>query len=389
MTVAKLDILVWGATSSVGRLVADYLSRHAPAGLKWGIGGRNRAKLEALGFSVPILIANADDPASLDAMLRQVRVVATTVGPYALHGKELVAACARGGVDYCDITGEVLFIREMIEKHHAKAKETGARIVPCCGFDSIPSDLGVWMMQKQAHCSEIKYFLTGAKGGLGGGTAASALHQFDLARDKKIRRILVDPYALSPEFPEKGPGPRDSLDARYDADFKRWTGPFVMASVNTRVVRRTNALAGYPYGKDFRYSESVAFSDGAKGRARALGLSLGLKAAFVALAFKPSRKLAEKFLPKTGEGPSAEVRERGFFNVELLGKKIGGGELRGKVAGVSDPGHGETSKMLAESAICLATTKGEGGVLTPAFALGDALIPRLRAAGMTFEVAAH
>lgn len=409
----KLDVLVWGATSSVGRLVAQYLLRRYGVGgeLAWALGGRNLAKVETVraelaaidpkAKELPILIADARDAASLDAVVPRVRVVATTVGPYALYGRELVAACARHGVDYCDLTGEVLFIRDMIDAHHAEARRTGARIVHCCGFDSIPSDLGVQMMQQYmaehhaARCAEVKYFVTGMRGGLGGGTAASALYQFEQAKDPKARRIITNPYSLDPERTERGPDARDSLDARWDQDLGAWTGPFVMAPVNTRIVRRSNSLAGYAYGKDFRYSEAIGFSPGAKGWIGAHSLSFGMKAVMGGLQLSTARRLAARFMPPPGEGPSQQTREQGFFKIRLIG--IGESrdgkpsvKLRGTVAGTSDPGHGETSKMFGESAVCLALdrakTSNEGGVLTPAAAMGPRLTERLRKAGMTFEV---
>jgi short subunit dehydrogenase-like uncharacterized protein len=406
----KLDVLVWGATSSTGRLVAEYLLRTygVDKSLRWGLAGRNIEKVKAVreelcrissdAQSLPILIAEANDSRSLDEMVSQTRVVASTVGPYAIYGRELVGACARGGVDYCDLTGEVLFIREMIDLHHEEATKTGARIVHCCGFDSIPSDIGVMMMQEAMRerygkrCTQVKYFVTGMRGGLGGGTLASALHQFDQAKSKEAKRILTRPYSLNPDSSEKGPDGFDSLDARWDDDLPGWTGPFIMAQVNSRIVRRSNALGKYPYGKDFRYSEAIAFGTGAKGWIRAKALSLGLKASVMGLLLSPVRAIAKRFGPAPGTGPSPETRERGFFKIFLVGIGENHTKIKGTVAGTSDPGHGETAKMLGESAVCLAldATPGikQGGVLTPATALGPRLMARLRTAGMTFEVEA-
>lgn len=404
---AKLDILVWGATSSVGRLVAEYLLGRYGVGrdLNWALGGRSRDKLERLrtelanidpkAMELPILIADAMDAKSLDQIVPQVQVVATTVGPYALYGRELVAACARHGADYCDLTGEVLFIRDMIDQHHAEAVKSGARLVPCCGFDSIPSDLGVLMMNEHmrthygAPCDEVKFFLTGASGGVGGGTVLSALHQFEQAKNPKARRVLANPYSLNPVSSERGPDTYDSMDARWDWDLGGWTGPFIMAGVNTRIVRRSNALAGFAYGKGFRYSEAWGFSKGIRGWLQAQSLAFGMKATLGCLQFAAARSMALKFLPQSGEGPSKEARDRGFFKVRLFG--IGKQRLQGRVVGTSDPGHGETAKMFGESAVCLALDRRdgkakEGGVLTPATAMGMRLVDRLRSAGMTFEV---
>ena len=354
----KVDILLWGATSSVGRLVAQYLSRRAADGLTWGIGGRSRAKLEALGFNVPIFTADASDKHALESMVQQTKVVASTVGPYAIYGKELVDSCVRNGVSYCDITGEIFFIHEMIEKHHKRAQETGSRIVHCCGFDSIPSDLGVLMMQNYRQCSEIKYLLTAAKGGLGGGTVASVLHQFESAQDMKSRLVVLDPYSLSPNEISEPNGLRDYAEAHFDNDFDSWVGPFAMASVNTRIVRRTNALAGYPYGKDFRYSEAVGFSKGFKGWAKSHALSAGISFALEGLKTKTGRMIAKKFAPRPGDGPTERVRNEGYFKIELLGKTVSGEMLRGSICGQSDPGHGETSKCWRKARYALPQRKG-------------------------------
>lgn len=409
-----LDLVLWGATGFTGRLVAEYLANKQRGAdvLRWALGGRSRDKLEAVrrdllaidpGLAeLPLEIADAHDRPAMSALAARTRVVASTAGPFARHGSELLGACARQGTDYCDITGEVHWVRRMIDEHHAEAERTGARIVCCCGFDSIPSDLGVLMVQEHARtrhgrpCAQIKMFVGEQKGGFSGGTIASMLELVDEARrDRQVRRTLVDPYALDPAGGPRGPDGPDQRGVRWDPDLGRWTGPFLMAAVNTRVVRRSNALLGHPYGPSFRYSEAMSFAKGAKGLLAAATVTAGL-GAFVAAASVPAlRSTLARRLPAPGEGPSKEQRDRGHFRVRLVGQVAADGEgsskrLMGEVAGTSDPGYGETAKMLGESALCLAhdppSTQLRGGLLTPASAMGMRLIERLRAAGMTFDV---
>jgi short subunit dehydrogenase-like uncharacterized protein len=326
-------------------------------------------------------------------------VVCSTVGPYALHGRELVAACVEAGTDYCDLTGEPQFVRAMIDAHHVRAGATGARIVHCCGYDSIPSDLGTLMLQERAQqkhgarCAEVKHFAGEAKGGMSGGTAASMVALMDEAsRDPSVRRLLNDPYALDPDRGDRGPDGHDQRGVRWDPDLAQWTGPFLMAAINTRVVRRTNALLGYAWGRDFRYREAMSFGAGAKGWLRAAGVSAGTTLGMGAVAVGPVRRvLAKRVLPAPGEGPSKAVRDAGFFVSRLVGTLPGAdGKLRGTVRGTSDPGYGETAKMLSEAALCLAkdgdAVPRRGGVLTPGSCMGMRLVERLRDAGMTFDV---
>lgn len=404
------DVVLFGATGFTGKLVAEYLAARCGVGrdVRWAIAGRNREKLEqirgglasidARASEIPILLADVGDRASLDEIAGKTRVICTTVGPYALYGKNVVAACVEHGTAYCDLTGETQFIREMIDRHHARAVETGARIVHCCGFDSVPFDLGVLMVQNAMNerhgvrCAEIKTFAGEQSGGVSGGTIASGLNLMEeAARDRDVRRILADPYALVPG--ERGPDGSDQRGVRFDADIGRWTGPFVMAAINTRIVRRSNALLGYAWGRDFRYSEAMSMPKGAGGFVGAAALAAGT-GAFVGLAaIGPTRALLRKMLPSPGEGPSKEARERGHFKVRIVGigeAKNGAPapKLLGIVAGDTDPGYGGTAKMLAESALSLAKDRldAEGGILTPASAMGTKLIDRLRAAGMTWEV---
>lgn len=402
------DVVVWGATGFTGKLVAEYLARRAGAeGLRWAIGGRNRDKLEAVrrdlaavapaAAEVPLEVADAHDLPALQALAARTRVVAATAGPFALHGSDMVAACVEQGTDYCDITGETHWIRKMADAHHTAAEQRGARIVHCCGFDSIPSDLGVLMMQEHAiarfgkPCQAVRFFLGENKGGLSGGTVASMLALLDEARrDRAVRRVLGDPYALDPPGGKRGKDGSDQHGVGHDPDVG-WTGPFVMAAVNTRIVRRSNALLGYRYGEDFRYAEAMSFPPGPRGLAWASAVTAGVASFAVGATVAPLRKLIDARLPQPGSGPSREARERGYFKVRLFGTFAHGSgpKLLGEVTGHNDPGYGETAKMLGESALCLARDPApalRGGVLTPASAMGLRLVERLRDAGMGFEM---
>ncbi len=397
------DVVLFGATGFTGRLVAEYLAQHAK-GLVWAVAGRNERKLrevvESLGPSaknVGLMVADSEDEASLKNVVTSTRVVCTTVGPYAKYGHGLAHAAARHGTHYCDITGEVPFVRKSIDDNHALARETGARVVHCCGFDSIPSDLGVLLLADRAReagetLEGTRLVVLRAKGGFSGGTAASMMNLMRAAEsDPALRRLLRNPYSLTPdpaqELSVDGP---DSARVAWDEDAQVWTGPFIMAAINTRVVRRSNALLGHRYGARFGYEETMSFSRGAKGLATAGAFVTGLGAVMLAASREPSRALLERFLPKPGEGPTKAERDGGFFRIALYAKTSGGRRLRAQVEGTSDPGYGETAKMLSESALALAEgslASDEGGVLTPAVALGQALIARLRAAGMTFDCA--
>jgi short subunit dehydrogenase-like uncharacterized protein len=410
MSDRELDIVLFGATGFTGKLVAEYLAGRVEKPHRWAIAGRNRAKLEAVKkdlvaldarlAELPIIIADGHDDASLDALVPRTRVVCTTVGPYGQHGRRLAAACARSGTHYCDITGEVPFIRHSIDDNHAKAVETKARIVHCCGFDSIPSDLGVHILWDHAKkqggsLAWAKCFVGEMRGTASGGTAATMLAIIEEAtRDPRVRKLLGNPHALDPEVPrgrKRDPFEADVRGVSFDADIDRWTAPFVMASINTRIVRRSNALLGY--GDGFRYREAMSLPKGPKGLVAASLVSAGTTCFAIGAALPPTRALLARFvLPKAGEGPSKEARDRGHFTFRLVAEGIGegGGALRATatVKGTSDPGYGETAKMLGESALCLAEDALEPrfGVLTPATAMGMHLVERLRAAGMTFAV---
>ncbi len=406
----KYDLILWGATGFTGKIVAAYLARHYGTELSWAIAGRNAQKLDGvrrtLGnihpdfASLPLLVGDSQDRASLDEIVRQTRVIISAVGPYALYGTALVASCVQHGVDYCDITGEVPWIRQNIVDFQAQARETGARIVHCCGFDSIPSDLGVLLLQDEAQarygrsCHAIQYYLFSSRGGFSGGTVASLLNLLEKASvDRDLRRVLADPYTLVPKHP--GPRQDDQTSARWDADIQSWTAPFIMATINTRIVHRSNYLLGYRYGEQFRYGECMRMGTGlVNGRLSAHAFSAGFRLFTRLAAIGAARRLLEKtVLPAPGEGPSEETRNNGYFKVRLLGKTSNRqGQpitLRAEISGQGDPGYNETAKMLAESAICLLQNGGipkQGGILTPAAAMGQQLIGRLRAAGITFNV---
>ncbi len=400
------DLVVWGASGFTGRLVVEYLVKKYPPGseLRWAVAGRDRAKLEAVlaevvsgGLQPAIIIADSHDEASMRRLAQCTRVVLTTVGPYASYGSELVAACASNGTHYCDLAGEVQWMRAMIDRHLSRAVASGARIVPSCGFDSIPSDIGVFFLQNHAienygaPCDEITLLVKAMKGGASGGTVASMLTAMDQARqDRDIKKILFDPYALNPAGERDGPDGPDQVGVEFNADAGVWTGPFIMAAVNTRIVRRTNAVRGYPYGRDFRYREATITGSGAGGWCKSALLTAGLGTFMLASSVAFTRKtIIPRLVPKPGEGPTAQQRENGFFNLQLIGKLPDGKLLRLRIKGDRDPGYGSTSKMLAESAVCLARNELDvaGGFWTPASAMGTQLLDRLQKnAGVSFEL---
>jgi short subunit dehydrogenase-like uncharacterized protein len=397
------DIVLWGATGFTGRLVADYLVRNylgGETGLRLALAGRNKQKLEGIAKEIgaaqlPILVGDSFDVDSLDEIASKTEVLISTVGPYAKYGAEIVAACVRNGTDYCDLTGETHFVRAMIDAHHEEAKKTGARIVHCCGYDSIPSDLGTLMVQeafRQRHgkyASQVKMAAVDMRGGMSGGTVASMMNIVDeLKANPGLRKVLGDPYALNPKG-MRGPDKGDQTGAHFDKHFNMWTGPFVMAAINTRIVRRSHALMGQPWGEDFRYSEVMGTGKGAKGFSRALSVAGGMVAFMASLAIPLTRPFVEKRLPSPGEGPNAEARAKGRFRTEFVA--LGDGKsLTGTVSDQRDPGYGSTAVMLSEAALCLALEgqelEAEGGILTPAPTMGMRLVERLRAAGMTFDV---
>ena len=383
---AEFDIIVYGASGFTGRLVAEYLVTRYGSGsdVNWAMAGRSLDKLAAVRdkikapASTQLIVADGNDPASLDAMAARTKAVLTTVGPYQLYGSELVAACARAGTGYLDLCGEPAWMRKMIDAHHAAAQTSGARIVFSCGFNSIPFELGVFFLQETAKAqlgktaNRVKARVRKMRGTYSGGTAASLLATMAAAaKDPRVAALLGNPFALAPGF--EGPRQPLGLLPKYDPDVGSWVAPFVMAPINTRNVHRSNALMGHPYGTDFIYDEMMVA--GTEAAATAIAGAISSIARFGGL--------------KPGDGPSKEEREAGFYDILFIGVTPNGKQIRVSVSGDRDPGYGSTSKMIAESAICLVRDAIDtpGGVWTPGAAMGRRLIDRLIAnAGLTFQV---
>ncbi len=398
------DLVLYGATGFVGALTAAHLAEHAPPEARIALAGRSGERLAAVrdglpdaGRDWPLVEADAADPASLAVLAGAARVVATTVGPYARYGLPLVEACARAGTHYADLTGEVLFVREAVDRYGALAHGTGARIVHACGYDSIPSDLAVLLLHERAAAdgagdlSDVRLVAT-ARGGFSGGTVDSIRGQVDtMRRDPAARRLVADPFGLSPDRAAEPatPQPPDAGRPTRMAD-GRWVAPFVMAPFNTRIVRRSNALQGHAYGRGLRYGELMGCGRGPGGAATAVAATAGLVAFAAAMAVPPTRALLDRVLPAAGSGPSAETRERGWFRAAVDAETEGGRRYRAEVAGRGDPGYAATAVMLGQSALALALDgdrlPDRAGSLTPATALGDVLVERLRAAGHTYAV---
>jgi short subunit dehydrogenase-like uncharacterized protein len=407
----EFDIVLYGATGFVGKLTAEYLAR-ASAGARIALAGRSQDKLlavrETLGEAAqswPLIAADATQPSTLNAMAAQTQVVVTTVGPYLKYGLPLVAACAAAGTDYADLTGESLFIRESIDLHHKQAIDTGARIVHSCGFDSIPSDLTVFALYRQAltdHAGELtdtNMVVRSFKAAVSGGTVASMIELLRAASaDPEARRLMADPYTLSPDR-----GAEPELGGQPDARWRRgreiapelagyWTGAFVMAAANTRIVRRTNALLDYAYGRRFEYAEQMSLGKSMVAPVAA-AMATGGNAATVALGGRylnrlPT-KLVERIAPKPGTGPSERVREQGHYTIETYTTTTSGARYRATMSQKGDPGYKATAVLLGESGLALALDRDRlsdlRGVLTPAAAMGDVLMTRLPAADVTLE----
>lgn len=407
MTAAQRDhdLVIFGATGFVGQLTAAYVADAAPAGTRVALAGRSQDKLErtraqlgAAAADWPLIAADSLDAAQMAALAASAKAIATTVGPYQQYGMPLVEACADAGTHYADLTGEVLFMRRAIDVAHERAKASGARIVHTCGFDSIPSDIGVWLLHEAAAArgagtlAQTTYVVRGARGGASGGTIASMAGQVDAARaDKAKRRILLDPYGLSPDRaaePDLG-DERDPMGVIHDDALGGWFAPFFMGTVNTRVVRRSNALLGHAYGRTLRYRELMATGGLPLGPVKAAGIAGGMGALVAGLALPPTRKVLEVVLPEPGEGPSEEARRKGFFKIDVHTRTTEGAELVCRISAQGDPGYAATAVMLGESGLCLALDEDlpdAAGVLTPATAMGTTLADRLRAAGHSYEV---
>jgi short subunit dehydrogenase-like uncharacterized protein len=403
MSDRHFDLVVFGATSFVGQILTRRLVERigVDGDVTWAIAGRDPDKLAGVaadtGADVEHVVADATDPGAMRALACSTRVVVSTVGPYARYGSALVEAVAEAGTDYCDLTGETQWMRAMIDAHHATAVASGARLVHACGFDSIPSDLGVWFTQQQAierfgrPCCSIALRVRTIKGGPSGGTIASGMNLIEeVVRSPDMRRMLANPYALAPADLRTGPKQPNVMGPQFDRASGEWVAPFIMAATNTRVVQRSHALLGRPWGDDFEYDEAMLFGGGPLGALKAAGLAGGL-AGFAGLAaFGPTRTLLGRLVPEPGEGPSEATQRAGSFDLRLYGRTADGDELVTKVTGDRDPGYGSTAKMLVESALSLLDLGRDqvgGGFWTPSTAFGDGLIERLiEHAGLTFEV---
>lgn len=401
------DLIVFGATGFTGRLVAEYLNLSGAAGARWAIAGRSLDKLDQvrqalqLPPSVALLQADAGDAASLKALVARAKVVITTVGPYQLHGEPLATACAEGGTDYVDLCGEPLWMAKMIDKLTPLARKSGARLVFSCGFDSIPFDLGVVYLQAEAQSRfgaplpEVRARVARMKGAASGGTLASLMETIEaVKREPALRQVMANPFALTPGF--KGPRQPVDHEAGFDDWADAWSGPFLMAAINTKNIHRSNALRGHPWGQGFIYSEKLLTGkpgQGDKGRRKAFALARFTRLQNLALGFGPSRALLRRFvLTQPGDGPDLAAREAGHYTLWFTGRSARGEMLRAVVKGDRDPGYGSTCKLISEAALCLLQDVGReatpGGVWTPGSALGLALARRLQArAGLSFEIA--
>jgi short subunit dehydrogenase-like uncharacterized protein len=404
----EFDVVVYGATGFVGALVAEHLAGHAPAGTRIALAGRSPERLEKvrarLGLDWPLIVADAADEPALEKLAARTRVVVTTVGPYAKYGHALAHACAAAGTDYADLTGEVLFARASIDENHDLARETGARIVHSCGFESIPSDIGVHVLHQLVEAdgagemTDTTLVVTSIRGGISGGTIDTMRHQLDVVKDdRSLRKVAASPYSLSPDRarePELGrqedmvsiPGPH------VHPSLRGTLAPFVMASYNTRVVRRSNALRDWAYGRRFRYREVVSVGGSPLSPVLATGMKVGLGALAAGLSLPPTRFLLDRLLPKPGDGPDEKTRRQGRFTVDIFTTTTTGARYTARVKAKGDPGYAATAVMLGEAALALALDRADlppsgGGVLTPATGIGDALVKRLRGAGI--EVSAR
>jgi short subunit dehydrogenase-like uncharacterized protein len=398
------DVVVYGATGFVGKLTARYLAEHAPTGTRVALGGRSAEKLEKvrdeLGVDWPTIVADSQDRKALDELAGSTTAVATTVGPYLKYGLPLVEACAAAGTHYADLTGEPIFMRKAIDLADEAAKASGARIVHNCGFDSIPSDLGVLLLHQHAKetgagdLEDTTMVVAAMRGGVSGGTVDSLRGQIDAAKaDPKDRKTMGDPYALSPDRsaePKDLGDESDPVKPLHEPELGGWFAPFVMGTINTRVVRRSNALQGWAYGRRFRYRELMRMGDGPVGAVTAAGVSAGLAAMVGGMSFGLTRPLVDKLLPDPGEGPGEKTRDKGFFKIETHARTSSGQKLVCQITAQGDPGYKATAVMLGEAALCLALDGAKlpnrAGVLTPATAMGDVLVERLRAAGQTYTI---
>jgi short subunit dehydrogenase-like uncharacterized protein len=402
------DVVVYGATGFVGRLVAEHLAERAAKDARIALAGRSAGKLAALGETLgvdwPAIVADATDETAMAELAASTRVVITTVGPYGKYGKVLAHACAAAGTDYVDLTGEVLFARDSIDENHELARSTGARIVHSCGFDSIPSDIGVHVLHAQVEAdgagemADTTMVVTSLRGGISGGTIDTMRHQLDVVKnDPALRKVAAGPYSLSPDrAAEPDLGRQEDLVSlpgqAVDPSLRGRLAPFVMASYNTRVVRRSNALRDYAYGRRFRYREVMSVGPSALSTVLATGVKVAIGALATGLSLPPTRFLLDRVLPKPGDGPGERTRREGHFTVDIFTTTTRGLRYQARVRAEGDPGYAATAVMLSEAALALAVDRDDlppsgGGVLTPATGIGDALVNRLRTAG--FEITAR
>ncbi len=397
------DVILFGATSFVGQITTrNLVDRIGTDGdMKWAVAGRNPDKLRNVshetGAAVPELIVDASDDLAVREMVNSTKLVISTVGPYAKYGSGVVKACAELGTDYCDLSGEPHWMARMIDEYHEVAAESGARIVHACGFDSIPSDLGVWFLQNHSQklhgqpATKVELIVKAMKGGASGGTIASMMNMMEeLSEDPSLRKVLTNPYALAPSGERSGIRQPNPARVREHPEEKLWLAPFVMAATNSKIVHRTHALLGKPWG-DFVYSEEMSTGKGPIGAAKAAAMAAGLGGFTGLAALGPTRSLMNRFvLPSPGEGPSPDAQQNGFFRIILRGTTSAGEVTRVQVTGDRDPGYGSTARMLSEAALTLIETPDSqtpGGFWTPATAMGDDLISALTEhAGLSFTV---
>ncbi|MRH87178.1 enoyl-ACP reductase [Nocardia sp. SYP-A9097] len=406
----EFDLVLFGATGFVGKLTAAYLIEAAPAGARIALAGRSAEKLAAVRAELgpgaaewPLVQADSTDQASLDALAARTKVVVTTVGPYLRYGMPLVQACAENGTHYADLTGEPLFIRDCIDRFAERAAETGAKIVNSCGYDSIPSDLSVYQLYQRSvgdNTGELTdvTLVAWLKGGLSGGTIDSGRAMMEaIGADPKKGAIMSHPYSLSPDKsmdPDVGRQSDQALEraSNIDPSLNGWVATFIMGAHNSKIVRRSNGLLGWPYGKNFRYREVMSAGSSATAPLVAAGMAGGIVATMAAGAVLSrvamGRKLLDRLVPKPGTGPSEKARLSGWFTMRTFAHTTSGAKYVCTFAGKGDPGYAATAVMLGQSGLTLAFDRLPelAGILTPAAAMGDALTERLRKAGMTIDV---
>lgn len=408
----EYDLVIMGATGFTGKLVVEYLIENYGVEneeFTWAIAGRDKNKLERLRSSfkyidsnsnkIPRLVVDSHDTNSLDKMTSISRLVISTVGPYLKFGEALVESCVKNGTHYCDLTGEVPFIRKSIDAFDIKAKKNNCRIVHSCGFDSVPSDIGVLLLQMDSlkrfdkPCDEVNLYVRSIRGGLSGGTIDSMISIFKyMGSNPGHRKLLKSPFSLNPRESLKNNTWQPILKSvKWDDDIQRWLCPFIMAGFNSRIVMRTNAITDYRYGIDFKYSEVSSYKKGLSGFLKAVVMFIGLVLIQISLKVRPLLWFLRKFfLPSPGEGPSKEIRDNGFFELEIIGSMDNIKKIRLTVTGEGDPGYSATAKMITESALSILLNQDRipkvSGVLTPAAGIGVVLAERLNDKGFNFSI---